>query len=136
LNDKLNAPSKEAIAEWISYCDKLRKKYPFVEPNGMHKEQDGKLNSYSFIDEMNKHFSDDEIIVTDMGTALTCTHQSIMLKEKQRVVTSTGLGEMGFGLPGAMGASFAADKKRVVLINGDGSMMMNLQEMQTIIYRH
>ena len=134
LNDKLNAPSKEAIAEWISYCDKLRKKYPFVEPNGMHKEQDSKLNSYSFIDEMNKHFSDDEIIVTDMGTALTCTHQSIMLKEKQRVVTSTGLGEMGFGLPGAMGASFAADKKRVVLINGDGSMMMNLQEMQTIIY--
>ncbi|MBK9284219.1 MAG: thiamine pyrophosphate-binding protein [Sphingobacteriaceae bacterium] len=128
------APSSEQIKEWVNYCNQLRKKYPFVEPQGMHKEQDGKLNSYSFVEELNKHFSEDEIIVTDMGTALTCTHQSIVLQGKQRVVTSTGLGEMGFGLPGAMGASLAADKKRVILLNGDGSMMMNLQEMQTIVH--
>jgi acetolactate synthase-1/2/3 large subunit len=134
INKGVNAPKKENVSEWIKTCDHWRTKFPFVEPKGMHKEQDGKLNSYSFIDEMNKHFADDEIIVTDMGTALTCTHQAIMLKEKQRVVTSTGLGEMGFGLPGAVGASLAADKKRVILINGDGSMMMNLQEMQTIMY--
>jgi acetolactate synthase I/II/III large subunit len=58
----------------------------------------------------------------------------IEVKDQQRVVTSTGLGEMGFGLPGAIGACLAADKQRVILINGDGSMMMNLQEMQTIIH--
>jgi acetolactate synthase-1/2/3 large subunit len=49
-------------------------------------------------------------------------------------VTTTGLGEMGFGLPGAVGASLALDKGPVVLITGDGSMMMNLQELQTIIH--
>jgi acetolactate synthase-1/2/3 large subunit len=92
------------------------------------------LNSYSFVKELNRHFKPNEIIVTDMGTALTCTHQVIEVKDEQRVVTSTGLGEMGFGLPGAIGACFAADKQRVILINGDGSMMMNLQEMQTIIH--
>ena len=69
-----------------------------------------------------------------MGTALTCTHQAIEVTDQQRVVTSTGLGEMGFGLPGAIGASLAADGQRVILINGDGSMMMNLQEMQTIVH--
>lgn len=132
IND-VNAPDTN-ISEWVKTCNNWKTKYPFVEPNGMHKEQDGKLNSYAFIGEMNKHFKQDEIIVCDMGTALTCTHQSIMLNGKQRVVTSTGLGEMGFGLPGAIGASLAADNGRVICINGDGSMMMNLQELQTIVH--
>ncbi len=136
LLDEAHAPAKETIADWKNTCDTWRKKYPYVEPNGMHKEQDGFLNSYSFINELNSHFSSNEIIVTDMGTALTCTHQAISLKDQQRVVTSTGLGEMGFGLPGAIGASLAADKQRVILLNGDGSMMMNLQEMQTIIHHN
>ena len=121
------------ISKWVMACNIWKNKYPFVEPNGMHKEQEGKLNSYSFVWELNKHFAQDEIVVCDMGTALTCTHQSIMLNGKQRMVTSTGLGEMGFGLPGAIGASLASDNGRVICINGDGSMMMNLQEMQTIV---
>lgn len=128
------AGSPVDISAWVSTCNKWKAQYPFVEPEGLHKEEDGYLNSYSFIQELNKHFADDEIVVTDMGTALTCTHQAIKLNGRQRVVTSTGLGEMGFGLPGAIGASLAAAGKRVVLINGDGSMMMNLQEMQTIIH--
>lgn len=127
-------PAKENISDWIKTCNNWKTKFPFVEPDGLHKEQDGFLNSYSFIKELNKHFKPNEIIVTDMGTALTCTHQAIELTNEQRIVTSTGLGEMGFGLPGAIGASLAADGQRVILINGDGSMMMNLQEMQTIIH--
>lgn len=119
---------------WIETCNTWRTKYPFVEPMGMHQEVDKKLNSYSFIQVLSKYFSNDEVIVCDMGTALTCTHQSIMLNGKQRVVTSTGLGEMGYGLPGAIGASLATDNKRIICINGDGSMMMNLQELQTIIH--
>jgi acetolactate synthase I/II/III large subunit len=132
----VQAPESNNIAQWISTCNQWKKNYPFVEPNGMHKEQDGFLNSYVFVEELNKHFKSDEIIVTDMGTALTCTHQAIKVKEQQRVITSTGLGEMGFGLPGAIGASLAADKQRVILLNGDGSMMMNLQEMQTIVHHN
>lgn len=128
------APSKESIEAWKDTCSHWRKTYPYVEDAGMHKEQDGYLNSYSFIKALYPHFAPNEIIVTDMGTALTCTHQAIEVKDRQRVVTSTGLGEMGFGLPGAIGASLAADNQRVILINGDGSMMMNLQEMQTIIH--
>jgi acetolactate synthase-1/2/3 large subunit len=69
-----------------------------------------------------------------MGTALTCTHQSIRLGKDQRIITSTGLGEMGYGLPGSIGACFANEGKRIVLITGDGSMMMNLQELQTIAH--
>ena len=127
-------PNKNNIQSWINTCNKWRIDYPFVEPQGLHKEEEGFLNSYSFINELNNHFLPNEIIVTDMGTALTCTHQAIKLSQQQRVVTSTGLGEMGFGLPGAIGASLAANNQRIILINGDGSMMMNLQEMQTIMH--
>ncbi|MCD6017213.1 MAG: acetolactate synthase isozyme 1 large subunit-like [Bacteroidetes bacterium] len=134
LLNEVNAPAKENFTDWKNTCDNWKKKYPFVEPDGLHKEQDGFLNSYQFMKELNSHFSPNEIVVTDMGTALTCTHQTLKLKDQQRIVTSTGLGEMGFGLPGAIGASLAADKQRVILLNGDGSMMMNLQEMQTIIH--
>jgi acetolactate synthase I/II/III large subunit len=134
LMNSVNAPAPAAVADWINTCNHWKTTYPFVEPNGLHSELDGMMNSYSFIKELNTHFAPDEIIVTDMGTALTCTHQAIEVTDQQRVVTSTGLGEMGFGLPGAIGASLAADGKRVILINDDGSMMMNLQEMQTIIH--
>lgn len=121
------------LTEWIDQCNHWRNEYPYVQKDTIHREYEGFLNSYSFIDELQSHFSEQEIIVTDMGTALTCTHQTLKIKTNQRLVTSTGLGEMGYGLPGAIGASLARDNQRVVLINGDGSMMMNLQEMQTII---
>jgi acetolactate synthase-1/2/3 large subunit len=134
--EHVKAPEEAKISAWKATCDRWKAAYPFVEPNGLHKEEDGFLNSYSFIKELNRHFNHDEIIVTDMGTALTCTHQVIEVQGQQRVVTSTGLGEMGFGLPGAIGASLAANHQRVILISGDGSMMMNLQEMQTIVHHN
>jgi len=92
---------------------------------------DNGINSYYFIDRLSDYLNDDEIVVTDMGTSLTCTHAAIKLKKDQKIITSTGLGEMGFGLPGAIGAALGS-KKRVVLICGEGSFMMNLQELQTM----
>jgi acetolactate synthase-1/2/3 large subunit len=133
---EVNAPARENIALWVEKCNHWKVTYPFVEPEGLHKEEEGMLNSYSFVKKLNSHFLPDEIIVTDMGTALTCTHQVIEVSGKQRVVTSTGLGEMGYGLPGAIGASLAANHHRIILLSGDGSMMMNLQEMQTIIHHN
>ena len=67
-----------------------------------------------------------------MGTALLSGHQKINLKKNQKIMTSTGLGEMGYGLPGAIGASFGLNKGEVICLNCDGGIMMNLQELQTI----
>jgi acetolactate synthase-1/2/3 large subunit len=69
-----------------------------------------------------------------MGTALLCAHAVMKFTEGQRLMTSTGLGEMGYGLPAAIGASFANDHGEVMCLNCDGGMMMNLQELQTIIH--
>lgn len=118
--------------DWIEQCDHYRAQYPFIGPE--HADQKGYMNMYSFIDRMNAHLHPKQIIVTDMGTALLCTHQAIKLRDGQRLITSLGLGEMGYGLPGAIGASLGRDKAEVLCLNCDGGMMMNLQELQTIVH--
>jgi acetolactate synthase-1/2/3 large subunit len=69
-----------------------------------------------------------------MGTALLSGHQALRITPPQRLITSQGLGEMGFGLPGAIGASFARNRGEVLCLNCDGGMMMNLQELQTVAH--
>jgi acetolactate synthase-1/2/3 large subunit len=127
--DKLNQKIESSLSfsKWKNLCDYWKSKYPMVNEDYTSEG----VNSYFFIDRLSDFLNDDEIIVTDMGTSLTCTHATIRLKKNQRLVTSTGLGEMGFGIPGAVGASLASGK-RVVLVCGEGSLMMNLQELQTV----
>lgn len=117
--------------EWVNYCNELKGKYPWVDEE-IHKDN-GYLNSYKFMDKLSDYLEDNHIIVTDMGTALLSGHQSIKLKPNQTMFTSLGLGEMGYGLPGALGAALACPDKPVLCLNCDGGMMMNLQEAHTIV---
>lgn len=116
---------------WIEYCNGLKLKYPLVDET-IHKDN-GYVNSYKFIDRMSNHLSDNHILVTDMGTALLSGHQTVKLKEGQTMFTSLGLGEMGYGLPAALGAGLACPDRPVLCLNCDGGMMMNLQELHTIV---
>lgn len=123
-------------SSWIAECDHLRLKYPWVDREREHKDTDGFINSYAFMEKLNHHLKPTQIVTTDMGTALLSGHQVLRLKHGQRLVTSTGLGEMGYGLPAAIGASFATDRGEVMCLNCDGGMMMNLQELQTIAHHN
>ena len=119
------------ITEWVKYSKNLLKKFPHIETK-THKDKNGFINTYNFINKFSDHLIGDECIVTDMGVGLLSGHQVMKLKKKQRMMTSTGLGEMGYGLPGAIGASFATGKGEIICFHSDGGMMMNLQELQTI----
>jgi len=121
---------KPNISEWKNKCDYYRNEYPII--NDDYKD-DKYVNSYSFVNTLTQKLSDDEIIVTDMGTALLSGHQAGHLKENQTMFTSQGLGEMGVGLPYAIGAAFAEPNKQITCLNCDGGIMMNLQELQTIV---
>ena len=116
--------------DWINKCNEFKEKYPWIEEE--HKDN-GYINSYKFIDKLSEHLKDNHIIVTDMGTALLSGHQAIKLKPNQTMFTSLGLGEMGYGLPGALGAQAACPDRPVLCLNCDGGIMMNLQELHTII---
>ncbi|MBI3891531.1 MAG: thiamine pyrophosphate-binding protein [Candidatus Wallbacteria bacterium] len=121
-----------APRDWTDQCDDYRERYPWVGPE--HADSGDFINSYRFMDRLIAHLKADQVVVTDMGTALLSGHQVLKLHAGQRLMTSTGLGEMGYGLPGAIGASFARNRGEVLCLNCDGGMMMNLQELQTVAH--
>jgi acetolactate synthase I/II/III large subunit len=124
LNSKWKAEIK--IEEWITYCNQIKEKYPLVMPEHLADP----TNSYTFIDRFSQKVSDNYTIVTDMGTALLSGFYGWRIKPNQKMFTSLGLGEMGYGLAAAVGAGFG--DRPVMCLNCDGGMMMNIQELQTI----
>lgn len=118
--------------DWLARCDQYRQAYPWIGPE--HADTPSFINSYQFLDKLTDQMKPDQVVVTDMGTALLSGHQVMRFKDGQRLMTSTGLGEMGYGLPGAIGASFGRDRGEVICLNCDGGMMMNLQEIQTMVH--
>lgn len=116
---------------WRKYCRSLRDKYSTALPE--YRQQSFGINSFTFVDMLSDLLKSDELIVPGAsGTSFTCTHQALRVKNGQTVFTSNGFAEMGFDLPGAIGACIGSNRKRTILITGDGSIQMNLQELQTI----
>lgn len=115
--------------EWNSQLLKLKNNHDIFQEQ--HLENRTSVNSYRFMEELSKHINE-HVVVTDMGTSYTCTMQSLRTNGKNRLFTSSACCSMGFGLPGAIGASLAS-KKPVICIAGDGGFQMNIQELQTVI---
>lgn len=115
---------------WLQRCRTWLSTYPAVLPE-YWKTSDG-VNPYCFADALFRELGDNDIVVTGDGTACVTTFQAANLKRNQRLYTNSGCASMGYDLPGAIGASFAAGHERVICLAGDGSIQMNLQELQTI----
>jgi acetolactate synthase-1/2/3 large subunit len=121
---------QESSPQWWDFCNKER----LWENNVIGKPiSNGYLNSYHVMAEIQKHLRSDEIILADIGSAQVLANQVLKLSPPQRLMSSGGLGEMGMALPAAVGASFAKDKGDVLCLLNDGGLMMNLQELQTIV---
>lgn len=121
------------FADWLAQCIAWRVKYPLLEFS-THDDAGGFINSYLFTARLEGLLKDDAVIVTDAGCCMCPAFQVLRLKPPQRILHSGGLGEMGSGLPGAIGASFARNKGEVLCIVGDGGFMLNLQELQTVAH--
>ena len=119
-------------AEWVDMCRLWKEKYPVVLPE--YKELKEGVNSFYFADKLSQILTNDDVIVTDMGFAFQTTHMAFKLKKGQRLFTNSGLAPMGWGLPAAIGACIANDKKKVICIAGEGGFQMNLQELATVMH--
>ena len=120
------------FSNWINLINSWKSKYPVMQKEYLKERK--YINSFHFIDCLSNNLKGNETVVTDMGTSFTCTMQgfNILNPIKQRLFTSSGLAPMGFGIPGAIGAFFAAKNDPIICITGDGGMMFNIQELQTI----
>lgn len=123
LEDKIN---KESFKEWRD----ILKTYDEIHPLKFN-DSDEVLKPQWVIEETAKIIDDEEaVIVTDVGQHQMWVAQYYPFKNPRTLLTSGGLGTMGYGLPAALGAAMA--KKTVINFNGDGGVLMNLQEFQTI----
>jgi acetolactate synthase-1/2/3 large subunit len=113
---------------WLKRCKDWQQRYPVVE----YRESKF-INSYVLADVLSDVLTSEHIIVTDVGTAFQATNQAFRIKAGQRLMSNGGLASMGWGLPAAIGASFATDRP-VVCITGDGGFMMNAQELATLAH--
>ncbi|MBU2644719.1 thiamine pyrophosphate-binding protein [bacterium] len=114
---------------WHEWCLLRKQKYPVVLPEY---RQSAKLNPYFFIQTVTAQLKPGDITVAANGTACVALFQAGIVKKNQRIFWNSGCAAMGYDLPAAIGAAVAGGGKTVVCFAGDGSIMMNLQELQTI----
>lgn len=127
----LTVPAPRAAQrEWLDWCRERRRRYPVVLPE--YRTGARNVNPYVFVEELFKLLPEGQKVVTGDGSACVVSFQAAHLKKGQRLYTNSGCAAMGFDLPAAIGAAVALDGEPVVCLAGDGSIMMNLQELQTI----
>ena len=120
-------------SNWISELKQLWIDLPRMDQVGpLFDDSSNFVHSAKVVNFLNSNLHDDAIIVTDVGAGLLTGHYLFAPRSGQRFFTSQGLGEMGFGLPGAIGAHFAALNRQLICLNTDGGIMFNLQELQLI----
>jgi acetolactate synthase-1/2/3 large subunit len=118
---------------WIARCRGWRRKYPPVLPEW--RAQRKYVDPYHFFERLSAAMGRHDTLVTDQGATFYCSTVAFKVKEGQRVFTNGGFSPMGYGLPAAVGACFAAGPRgRVVCASGDGGLEMNIQELQTIVH--
>jgi acetolactate synthase I/II/III large subunit len=128
---QLNGESLQPKSVWIRWCEERKRLLPGVISE--NKNREGYVNSYEFADLLFKQLVPGTTVVTGNGTAYTGTFQIMQIKDGVRVFTNQGCASMGYCLPAAIGASMAGGQRPVVLITGDGSIQMNIQELQTVV---
>lgn len=127
---KENYNSNYKHSNWLKWCRDINSKYPATLDNYYKKTTP--INPYVFVKELFEELEEDDKIITGNGSACVITFQAAKIKKNQRLFTNSGCASMGYGLPAALGCAVATKGDRIICIEGDGSIQMNVQELQTI----
>ncbi len=131
LSRDYESPVKHA--DWLNWCRRLIDKYPAALPEYKN-DGEGIINPYVFTDKLFDHLREDDRIICGNGSACVITFQACKIKQGQRMFTNSGCAAMGYGFPAAVGVAVSDNSRRTVCIDGDGSVMMNIQELATVAY--
>jgi acetolactate synthase I/II/III large subunit len=126
----MDAETVEEREAWLSICQNWKEKYPVVQPK--HYESQKYANVYAFVKTLSDALPEDYITVVGNGSACVVGSHAYTIKKGQRFIINSAIASMGYDLPAAIGACVADGAKELVCLTGDGSIQMNLQELQTI----
>ena len=132
LNTRLKSKKLPRKAAWLSWCQERIQRYPVVLPE--YRRRQTPVNPYVFCDMLSQCLDAKDVMVSSNGASCVVPIQAMEMKRGQRHIVNSGCAAMGYGLPAAIGASFAIGQKRVICLEGDGSIQMNIQEFETIAY--
>lgn len=119
--------------EWLRICADWKQKYPVVVKE-RHYQEGKTANAYCFMNELCKRVPENTPVASANGSACVVGGSAFLIKKGQRYLINSGAASMGYDLPAAIGACFANEKRETLCISGDGSIQMNLQELQTIVF--
>ncbi len=116
--------------DWIATCQNWKKKYPVVMPK--HYKEGEYANVYAFIKELSRRLNENQITVVGNGSACVVGSHGYVIKKGQRFIINSAIASMGYDLPAVIGACVADHSQDLICVTGDGSIQMNIQELQTI----
>ena len=129
--NKKYSKNKFTSNNWLKKSLEWKKKYPIVKSE--YYKQKKFVNPYVFINELSKILNKNSITIADDGGHLTWAIQAFKIKRGQKLFSAFGNSPMGYALPASIGASIVKNKSKVICIDGDGSIQINIQELQTIV---
>ena len=118
--------------DWLDKCAGWRDNYPVVQPH--QKEENGSTaNVYAFVDYLSSRLPENSITAVSNGACCVVGNQAYRIQKGSRMANNSAIASMGYGLPAAIGTCIGGGTRDTICLEGDGSIMMNLQELQTII---
>ena len=129
LTAQSRVPPLPDFAPWVHWCQDLRTRYPLLQP---HQTLSPRLNPYAVVHQLFAQLREDDIVVCGNASACILPFQVGQLRAGQRLFSNSGSASMGYDLPAALGAAIGGGGRRVICFAGDGSLQMNVQELQTL----
>lgn len=118
-------------SEWLTACHNWKQNYPVILPR--HWEENGKTaNVYAFVSYLSSKLPENSLTAVSNGACCVVGNQAYVIQKGSRMANNSAVASMGYGLPAAIGTCVAG-KRETICLEGDGSIMMNLQELQTIL---
>ena len=115
--------------DWRQTCRMWKEKYPVIQPKHMEHGDDEPANVYALVKELSSELHEGQITVVGNGSACVAGGHGYIIKKGQRFITNSAIASMGYDLPAAIGACMADHSQDIILLTGDGSIQMNLQEL-------
>lgn len=127
LSKSIYCPKK-----WLDTCQRWKKNYPVVQKR-QWEEQTGYVNVYAFVQYLSSCLPENSLTAVSNGACCVVGNQTYVIQRGSRMANNSAVASMGYGLPAAMGMCIAGGRRTTICLEGDGSIMMNLQELQTVL---
>lgn len=133
--DKAAVSPVNAGSEWLATCQRWKREYPAVLPRQW--EENGETaNVYAFVRYLSSCLPENSLTAVSNGACCVVGNQAYVIQKRSRMANNSAIASMGYGLPAAIGTCIGGDRRQTICLEGDGSIMMNLQELQTILTNH